>query len=232
MMPVGKKVIKSSELPRKSGHESVVRDSPPRERAAALIQQVGGVMNKRVLDAQAQAEDILSAAEADAEHVRAEAQDLLSDVEATHAAAKERGFAEGREAGLAAVTEQLATLERRKEEFFAQAEPEIVKLVLQCTEKVFGRVVDAHRQVVVDVVRQAIAASIGDRIVVSVAPSDYAVITQAEDELRGLLDRTKRIHFKEDESVSPGGCVLETEIGTIDARLETQLKAIKKAFDL
>ena len=32
--------------------------------------------------------------------------------------------------------------------------------------------------------------------------------------------------------MSKGGCIVETEVGTIDARLETQLKAIKKALQI
>jgi flagellar biosynthesis/type III secretory pathway protein FliH len=38
--------------------------------------------------------------------------------------------------------------------------------------------------------------------------------------------------FREDESIIPGGCIVETEVGTIDAQIDTQLKAIKKALNI
>ncbi len=231
-MMMGKKVIKSADIAAKAGHEPKLTDLPPRERATALVQELGGVVNKRVLDARQQAEEVLAHADQEAFRIREDAERILHDIERAHAEAKERGFAEGRDEGLASVTDSLLALERMKEEFFEKAEPEIIKLILQCIEKTFGRVAEESSSVAIDVVRQAIQASIGDRIVISVSPHDYAVIMAAESELRGLLDRTKRVHFKEDESISAGGCVLETEIGTIDARLETQLKALRKAFDL
>jgi flagellar biosynthesis/type III secretory pathway protein FliH len=40
------------------------------------------------------------------------------------------------------------------------------------------------------------------------------------------------MNIKEDEQIPPGGCVVETEMGAVDARLETQMTAIKKALGL
>ena len=40
----------------------------------------------------------------------------------------------------------------------------------------------------------------------------------------------KEIEIREDKSVSPGGCIVETDLGIIDARLETQLRVLEKAL--
>jgi flagellar biosynthesis/type III secretory pathway protein FliH len=39
-----------------------------------------------------------------------------------------------------------------------------------------------------------------------------------------------RIRLEADETISSGGCIIETESGDVDARIETQLDIIKAAF--
>ncbi|PIU55892.1 MAG: flagellar assembly protein FliH, partial [Deltaproteobacteria bacterium CG07_land_8_20_14_0_80_38_7] len=83
-----------------------------------------------------------------------------------------------------------------------------------------------------DVVRQALERSLGDRITVRLNPQDYKTIIENQFEFKDVLDRTKRLHFKEDDTIAQGGCIVETEVGTIDAQIQTQMEAIRKALEL
>ena len=47
-----------------------------------------------------------------------------------------------------------------------------------------------------------------------------------------MLDHSSSIQIRSDEKVKPKGCIVESEVGTIDAQLENQLKAIRKALGL
>ena len=58
------------------------------------------------------------------------------------------------------------------------------------------------------------------------------VLKEHEKDLLTVIDQTQSISVKEDEEIPAGGCIVETELGTVDARLETQLRAIKKALGL
>ena len=42
--------------------------------------------------------------------------------------------------------------------------------------------------------------------------------------------RARALQFRTDDRVGRGGCVIETELATIDARLATQLEAIERAL--
>ncbi len=119
-----------------------------------------------------------------------------------------------------------------KEKFYATAESDVIALVMEIAEKVIGKMVHEHRAAILAIVRQAIESSLGDRLTVRLNPEDYKAIHEQTAELRELVDRSKRLVFKEDESISQGGCVVETEVGVIDAQLETQLRAIRKALEL
>ncbi len=63
-------------------------------------------------------------------------------------------------------------------------------------------------------------------------PKDYENIKKNQAELLQKVEAGKTLLLREDEGVKPGGCLVETEIGTIDAQLDTQLSAIKKALGL
>jgi len=45
-----------------------------------------------------------------------------------------------------------------------------------------------------------------------------------------ILDNIENITFEEDETISDGGCVIETDFGNIDARIERQFQVVEEAF--
>jgi len=192
----------------------------------------GGVLDRRIISATERAQKIVDEAYAEATRIRVEAEALRAEVATVREEARKEGLAKGEAMGKTSVTEALLTLERRREEFYDTAEKEIVKLTIAIAEKVIGRIASERPEVVRDVVRQALERSLGDRIVVRLNPDDYKTITGEGYEFRDVIDRTKRIVFREDEAIQKGGCVVETEVGTIDAQIETQMEAIRKVLEL
>jgi flagellar biosynthesis/type III secretory pathway protein FliH len=108
----------------------------------------------------------------------------------------------------------------------------VVKLVFAIAEKVIGQQMKENDQAILGVVSQALDSAIGNKILVRVHPSDYEKLKAQEAQLLSQVEATKTISFKEDDSVKVGGCIVESEIGTVDAQLDTQLSAIKKALGL
>ena len=76
-------------------------------------------------------------------------------------------------------------------------------------------------------VRQA-ASHVGaaERIVVRLHPGDLAAL-QAAGTLDTHLAQAGSVTWSADPSIELGGCVVETDGGTLDARLETQLEALR-----
>lgn len=232
MHSMAKKVIKADRYHRQGALADKVHAGSVAAPAVSFLADRGGILNKKALEAQRQGETIVAEARAEAEQIRAEAEMILGEVGQAREAARQAGFREGHDAGMAAATELAVKLQEWKMSFFRQAEPEIVRLVLTIAEKVIGKIVHEHKAAIQSIVRQAIESALGDRIVVRLNPEDYRVITAEDFAHRDILDRTKRLTFKEDASITKGGCVVETEVGTIDAQLETQLTAIRKALQL
>ena len=224
------KIVKGSDFEKKKSLEEEVKADRPHY--AIDFEETGGVIDKKTLDAKSRAQVIINQAEEEATKIREHAQKVLSEVEAVREKARKDGFTAGETKGLSQVTEKLVRLEAMREKFYKEAEVEIIKLTMSIAEKVIGSIVDERPEVIKNVVRQALERSLGDRITVRVNPEDYATITSQNYEFKDVLDRTKRLHFKEDETVSKGGCIVETEVGTIDAQIETQMEAIRKALEL
>lgn len=199
-------------------------------RISDILPESGGVVHKRVLDAKGQAENILADAQSKAAQICEEARGVLEKAKLDREDAIKRGLAEGESKGLAQVTEKLIKIERLREKFYESAEPEVIKLVLSIAEKVIGRAAAENPELIKSVVHQALERALGDRITVRLNPDDYKSVMAGEHEFRDVIDRTKRLLFREDEAIAKGGCIVETEVGTIDAQIETQMEAVRKAL--
>ena len=46
-----------------------------------------------------------------------------------------------------------------------------------------------------------------------------------------MLTRAKDLEIREDKRVKPGGVLIETESGVVDAQLETQLEELEHALE-
>lgn len=218
------KIVKKSDVAKKKDI------APHARRSVDILPDSGGVLHKRVLDARAKAENILAEAETEAARIREEAVRELERTKAEKEAAIKKGYREGESKGLAQVTEKLVRLEHLRERFYEEAEPEVIRLVTEIAEKVIGDVAGENPKAIQSVVRQSLSRVLGDRIVVRLNPEDYRIIMGGDHEFKDVVDRTKRLLFREDEGITKGGCIVETEVGTIDAQIETQLEAIRKAL--
>lgn len=67
------------------------------------------------------------------------------------------------------------------------------------------------------------------RLRVLLSPKDFRLLTTADPDLR--LSSGRRVELIEDVRVELGGCIVETDFGTWDGRLENQLKLLKIAVD-
>lgn len=219
------KIVKSKDLEKKLG-----TPSPKPTVSSYASSEEGGVIRKEEIVAQSKAQQLIARAEADADKIRKEATVLKERIAVELEEAKKRGYEEGKRQGHSEMTEEIVKAKSLQEKFFKDVEPKMIKLVLSIAEKVIGEMVMNHKEAIHSIVTNALERSLGDKILVKLNSQDYKNLKETDMQFKELLDRTRQLNFREDDSIQPGGCVVETEIGTIDATLETQMKAIKKAF--
>jgi flagellar biosynthesis/type III secretory pathway protein FliH len=152
-------------------------------------------------------------------------------------AARERGFAEGHAAGLAAADDALGpvsaalgeTVERLAElrtEFVAVAELRAVELAIALAGKVLGASLAADPSLVCEVVAGALRRITDlDGIVIELHPDDVDLVGTWID--AGKNARVS-IDVRADRRVARGGCIVRTSEGEVDARLTEQLAAAEE----
>ncbi|MCR4438156.1 MAG: FliH/SctL family protein [bacterium] len=149
-----------------------------------------------------------------------------------------KGFAEGKKLGEETARKQLGALLQQLEALVNQvvgqqqcllreAEPTLVKIVMAVVQRVLKRELNGNSQYIEAMVRDALKyVHDSARVVVHVHPEDAAALRQSVDDLAASVDGLEVLELKEDPRLARGGFVLETDLGTIDARLEAQLDEI------
>lgn len=187
-------------------------------------------------DALAQAEGEHAAAlarrEAEIDTLRKAAQVAAVELTDAYADAEERGHAAGAALGAkaasAAMQAQVAGLKALAEEIGGTlrtvghaAEDVMVDIVFTAICRILGDR-GASRDTVQDVVRLTVAAMRErEQLVVRLHPDDAVLL---EDGLDGAL------RIKADRTVVLGGCIVDGPGGSLDARFETQLDALRAAL--
>ncbi|NLN15992.1 MAG: hypothetical protein GX182_01575 [Firmicutes bacterium] len=187
--------------------------------------------------ARERARALLESAQARAVAIVAEAADKAAEKEETaFRQGYQRGLAEGKKQFLAQIEGQLEKLEMILQEAVSVrqaamelAEEDLIKLSLLIAEKIVRKEIQLDAEVTKRVLAEAISYLGGaTKIFVRVNRQDLPTLAEGEEEIRRLFLEAKTITFVEDESIQPGGCIIETDLGRIDARLETRLDLMKK----
>jgi len=197
------------------------------------------IMKERIiLEAQQEAENILNQAQMEAASIVELAQSEALQVKET---ALQQGLEEGKAEGLrlaeAESTDYLRqakmTLENayvEKEKLIANSEEEIVLLTLDIAQKVIKKEVALGHEVILQIVQEAIKkAAHREKVIIRVNALDLEAVEGQRPLLREKSGSQDLIILP-DPTVQPGGCVLETDLGTVDARIDTQFKQIEECL--
>ena len=143
-----------------------------------------------------------------------------------------QALGEQRMAPLVATLENMMTeLTAMRQKSLTQIENEVVELALHIGRKVIGHELKANRNAVAAIVREALKhVEDPEKICIRLNPDDIQQLQNAQIDFGCPGHHGDRIKLKEDRSIEAGGCLVQTEYGEIDARVEEQLRTIEEAF--
>jgi type III secretion protein L len=173
----------------------------------------------------------LSSAERIVEEARQRAREIVEKAQADQAAIREQSGREGYEEGLRQLNEIISDAKRKYGKILEGAETELLKLSLKIAERIVGKALELDRSILLDIIHKAIQSlKYQKEIRIRIHPDDVAYLKDQKMQLYAMLGESKEIEVVEDPLVGKGGCIIDTEIGTIDARLETQLKVMERTL--
>jgi type III secretion protein L len=160
---------------------------------------------------------------------RSEAAQIEADARSAFEAERQRGHAEGRqEAQLEQATRMIEQVGRAVD-YFGRVEQRMVELVMQAVQRVIGEFGDRDR--VVAVVKGALAVVRNQKqITLRVAPAQVAAVNEAQNELLAAFPGVGYLDVVADPRLAADACILETEIGVVEASVQGQLQALRQAF--
>ncbi len=168
------------------------------------------------------AASVLEAAHADAGAIRASAREAYERE-------KERGYQEGMAAARLEAAERMIENVGRTVDYFERVEDRMSDLVLQAVRRIASDFSDRER--VVMVVRGALSVVRNQKqVTLRVAPDRLEMVRQATDELLAAYPGIGYIDLVADNRLREDACIIETEIGIVEASVDGQIAAVGRAF--
>lgn len=152
--------------------------------------------------------------------------------------AYELGFEEGTKKAIEDKTAELneksaqldlltASLLKIKEEMIYQNEAHIMKMIYEIATRLAFDHISAHQDVVVRLIKKSIEEAQADENVnIRVATSQLEFLEKIKQTPGREYEFLKQVKFEGSDSVTVGSCVVETNFGVIDARIEERVNKL------
>ena len=153
---------------------------------------------------------------------------------------KEKAYQEGYEAGYNSGRSEVERLIKRlhtiiegaidkRDKIISDAEEQIIRIILLIARKVVKAISEEEKKVVIENIKAALEKIKGKtEVIIRVNTEDLEMATEHKDELMQMFEQLKHVVILEDTRVDRGGCIIETDFGSVDARIATQLNEIEE----
>jgi type III secretion protein L len=155
---------------------------------------------------------------------------IVSQSQAAYEAEKRRGYEDGLEQARMESAEQLMENVTRSVEFFGRVEARMVDLVMEAVQAVVSGFSDRER--VLAAVRNVLTAARGQKqVTLRLAPDRVDMVRAELDAILAEFPGVAFLDLASDPRLSGDACLLESEVGVVEANLQSQLQALRQAFD-
>ena len=164
------------------------------------------------------------------ERATKEAEEVVSKAVAEAASIREEAREQGKQEAWASLTHELAKVRAERQALLQEAESEALDLAFALARRIISKKIEAQPELVRDVLKEVAQSARGRRsLVFRVHPDDLELVRAQQQTLSQELEGAA-VYFDDDATLSRGECVIETEAGRIDGRLDTQLQILRDAL--
>ncbi len=163
-----------------------------------------------------------------------------ADVERARIEGIELGITQGREfaqqelsPALELIQNYATMLAAERADLTARFENQLVNLATQMASKILNAELSVKPELLANIVKNAFR-SLGEarQVTVRVHPQDLSLLRERAEEIAESLLSSTSLDVRPDESLSRGDCIVDSDIGSLDARLATQLETLKHQLEL
>lgn len=170
------------------------------------------------------AHEIIEKAKTDAELYKKE---VVAEIEKL----KEQAQREGFEAGFKQWVEQINSLEIEVKRVHDDMEKQVLPVALKAAKKIVNKEIELSQNAIVEIVAANLkAVSQHKQVTIYLNKKDLETVEAERPRLKQLFESLEVLSIRERSDIQPGGCIIETEVGIINAQLENRIRILENAF--
>ena len=164
------------------------------------------------------------------DQAKADAARIVEEARSAFEAERKRGFEEGTEEARLEMSAQMIEVVGSVVDYISTAEQDMVAIVSRALERILGEI--PADDLIVKVVRSALVALRTEKqLTLRVSPDNVARVRERMSEILSPYPLIVDIHVVADNRLEVTGCILESDIGIVDASLEGQLAVLRRSFE-
>jgi flagellar assembly protein FliH len=124
-----------------------------------------------------------------------------------------------------AIESILKTIENLKKNLLVDNEANLIQLLFLVAKKMALRDLHDNREAVKAILDDVLDEMQSDeQLSVRLSPEDLKFLEELQQKSGDKIESLERVKFIADEAVKPGGCLIESEYGTVDATIEERVE--------
>ncbi|MDN3504443.1 MAG: type III secretion system stator protein SctL [Rhabdochlamydiaceae bacterium] len=145
---------------------------------------------------------------------------------------KKQAEAQGFQKGLEQFNEQIMGLENSIKKSRHEMQAQILPLVLKACKRIIGEELQTNPETIVHIIQQAIKPiTTHQQVKIYINKADVKTVLDQKEVLKNRFEKLESLTIEPKKDVSEGSCIIETEVGIINATLENQWRALEAAFE-
>jgi len=227
------------ELPEEEPAVEVEAEVDAKEEADRIVRETEEMVVEILEKAGIEAKNVIGEAEEEAREIRLAAE---RDAELLRKKAEEEGYKNGWDKAMEEAQQRLEQARQQSEDIIEQAHNErlsilsscesiIVNMAMEIAEKIVEQELTTNPDIITRLVHNIIdSMNTAETYKVLVNPEDYVNLAAEITERTFSPIGNENIQLIADSNVSRGGCIVETDLGSVDARLETRIASVEEAL--
>ena len=212
-----------------------------KQESQKILKETEQMVMELLQKARDEARDIITNAREEAEVIKMQAgEEAVAIRQTAHKEAYQEGLRQAQQEiegdRQAAIQQSQALLEEARQsklKVFRSCEADMVRLVMAMVKKVIASELITNPDIIINILQEAIDfLDRPENITVYVNPQELENILEVMEKgyLTDIGSNNINMDIKADERISRGGCLLESDAGSVDAQLETRIAAVNNAI--
>jgi flagellar assembly protein FliH len=135
------------------------------------------------------------------------------------------------ESATQALASAVEEVSRLRESLAKNSCQDMLRLVMAVSEQIIRREVTIDSNIVLVIIENALQSSVrDDHYRIRINPDDLENVTQQKPLFLASISGLKNLNIEADPAISSGGCRVDSDLGDVDATIETQLETIRQVL--